>query len=292
LRDNVFDRVDLVLQFTDNASSDETWTYIVELVRQDSNVKAFRFARNRGFQESILFNFAHAEGDAVVQIDADLQDPMGLVEVFIDEWLRGAKVVSGVRIKRQEAPIINQLRSLGYRVISRLADFPLAEDVGDFRLLDIEVVSALRKVRTPSPFLRAIISGFGFPEVKIPYIRAKRSSGVSKFGLFSLIRFGFSGLVNHSRFATNLFSFTSIAILALTSSFLVLVLMRLILGYNVPAGYTSILFFIAFNSFLMTFGFAILSFYIYKVFKMLNGESYVYFQELPPPPQSKTNFSD
>jgi dolichol-phosphate mannosyltransferase len=264
----------------------------VELVRQDSNVKAFRFARNRGFQESILFNFAHAEGDAVVQIDADLQDPMGLVEVFIDEWLRGAKVVSGVRIKRQEAPIINQLRSLGYRVISRLADFPLAEDVGDFRLLDIEVVSALRKVRTPSPFLRAIISGFGFPEVKIPYIRAKRSSGVSKFGLFSLIRFGFSGLVNHSRFATNLFSFTSIAILALTSSFLVLVLMRLILGYNVPAGYTSILFFIAFNSFLMTFGFAILSFYIYKVFKMLNGESYVYFQELPPPPQSKTNFSD
>jgi dolichol-phosphate mannosyltransferase len=271
-------RIDVKLQFTDNNSWDHTWTRISELVAKDYSVSAFRFGRNIGFQESILFNFMQANSDAVIQIDADLQDPIELVPAFVDAWLDGAKVVSGVRIERKENRFLNVFRKLGYRIISIFADHPIPEDVGDFRLLDKQVVDCLRLIKTPSPYLRAVISSYGFPEKRIPYVRSARNLGKSKFNLFSLIGLGIRGLLSHTRFIIKLYNFLSIVIVASLFIFSIWILFRVSLGFEVPAGYFSLLFLITLLALFVTLGIAVLTYYLFRIYQVINGEKGFYVE--------------
>jgi glycosyltransferase involved in cell wall biosynthesis len=272
-------RVYVKLQFTDNNSWDDTWIKIVQLTAKDDNVRAFRFGRNIGFQESILFNFIQANSDAVIQIDADLQDPIELVPAFVDAWLDGAKIVSGVRRERKESMYINVFRHFGYRIISKFADHPIPEDVGDFRLLDKEVVDCLRLIRTPSPYLRAVISSYGFPEKRIPYVRNLRSLGKSKFNVVSLIGLGIRGLLSHTRFVIKLYNFLSTVIVASLLIFLVWVFIRVSIGFEVPTGYFSLLFLITLLALFVTFGIAVLAYYLFKIYQVINGENRFYVEE-------------
>lgn len=199
--------------FSDNQSTDDTWEKITSISSKDHRIKAIKFTTNVGFQESILANFAHASGLAMIQIDADLQDPPELIHDFINNWRKGYKVVYGIRTSRRENPIFHLIRKLGYQIISKLSDHPIPKDAGDFRLIDREVRDKLLQSKTPRPYLRGMIASLGFPEKGIEYSRAERKANTSKFPLRRVFKLGFDGLVNHSSWPLRFSTFSGIAIL-------------------------------------------------------------------------------
>ena len=162
LSDKLEARYNLEFVFSDNHSDDSTWKILAQLAEQDRRVKALRLSRNFGFQRSILANFMHTQGNAVMQLDADLQDPPEMLEVFLKEWERGYLVVYGVRKKRMESYFLTLFRKVGYWVIDKFSEHSIPRDAGDFRLIDRKVIQSLEKVKTVKPYLRGMIAGLGF----------------------------------------------------------------------------------------------------------------------------------
>ena len=229
--------------FTDNRSTDSTWELIKKIGKFDPRVRGYRFTKNIGFQQSIYFNYMQAKGDAIVQIDADLQDPPNVILDFLIGWTEGYKVVVGVRRNRKEKILLNKFREFGYSFLSRTARFKITENAGDFRLIDREVVEILRQSHNPEPYLRGAIAGMGFPEKEVVYDRKLRNAGESKIGFISLIKLGFEGLINYSNFLLRLSQFTFI--LSFTLSILGISLYGFTRVFNngpyLPPGLTSII---------------------------------------------------
>lgn len=198
LAERMSERCNLEFVFTDNHSSDASWQLIKVLAAEDARVKAIRFSKNFGFQRSILANYLCTSGDAVLQIDADLQDPPEMLEVFFDYWSKGYKVVYGVREKRPEGALIGTIRRLGYWAIDKISEESIPQNAGDFRLIDRKVIKAIRNYNLPSPYLRGLISSLGFKQIGIPYSRDARTAGKSKFPFNQIIKLGFVGVFNHS----------------------------------------------------------------------------------------------
>ena len=265
-------KCDFEFIFTDNASTDDTWEVIETLGKSDKRVRAYRFTANVGFQNSILFNISQAIGDAVVQIDADLQDPPEIIEKFYDLWVKGNLIVYGIRISRRESWVMNSIRRLGYQVIDKLSEHPIPPNAGDFRLLDRKVVEVLKSTKTPNPYLRGIVSRFGFKEIGVEYARSERVLGESKFNLTQIIRLGLNALSNHSNAPIRVGIF--IGITSLCSSILsaVFYIVLKIRDPNLPRGfitvYVLILFAIAINSLMLSL---ILN-YLNRIYLMIRGE--------------------
>lgn len=192
------DKCELEFVFTDNHSEDNTWEKLSHLAKKDKRVRALRFSKNFGFQRSILANYTFAKGDALLQIDADLQDPPELLEQFFDLWNQGYKIIYGIRKTRQEGWFITRFRKLGYWVISKLSEYPIPRDAGDFRLIDRKVVEVLKRHKSVRPYLRGMIANMGFLQIGIPYDRSARIAGSSKFNLRQLANLGISGIIDHS----------------------------------------------------------------------------------------------
>ena len=266
------DRCRLEFVFTDNHSNDATWRMLRELAARDPRVRALRFSRNVGFQRSILANYLHARGDAILQIDADLQDPPELLEVFLEHWQKGYAVVYGVRAKRKEGAFINLFRKIGYWLIDRVSEYPIPRDAGDFRLIDRRVVQALRQYRSSDPYLRGMIAGMGFEQIGIPYEREARVAGTSKFGLGHLIRLGLSGVYNHSVVPLRLASYAGLLLLGVSLIGTLYYIAFKIIHPELPQGLASIhilvLFGIGFQSLLL----GILGEYLLRIYLIVRSE--------------------
>lgn len=266
------DRCRLEFLFTDNHSSDATWEKLATLARNDSRVRAIRFSKNVGFQRSILANYMHARGDAVMQIDADLQDPPELLERFFQLWREGYHVVYGVREKRPEGWLINTFRKFGYWVVDKLSEHPIPRDAGDFRLVDRKVIDALQRYRSSNPYLRGLIAGMGFKQVGVPYERAARVAGVSKFGVTQLVKLGLAGVFNHSVLPLRLATYAGLFLLGLSALGAVYYVILRAFRPDLPQGFASIqvllLFGIGFQSLLL----GILGEYLLRIYVILRAE--------------------
>ncbi len=192
------DRCDLEFVFSDNRSTDSSWKKITEISIKDERVKAIRFSKNIGFQRSIFVNYLHTKGDAVMQIDADLQDPPEMLEVFFDEWQKGYDVVYGIRKGRSESILISTIRKIGYWIVDKLSEHHIPRNAGDFRLIDRKILEALFKMKFHNPYLRGVIASLGFNQKGIEYNRDVRCKGKSKFNLFHLFRLGMTAIFHHS----------------------------------------------------------------------------------------------
>lgn len=193
------DRYDYEVLFTDNRSEDRTFERLASLALEDRRVRVIRFSRNFGFQRSILANYTNARGDAAIQLDCDLQDPPELIAEFLRRWEEGYEVVYGIRGNRpQENALIFRMRRLFYRLIDALSEDPLPHDAGDFRLIDRRVIEELRHVRDQQPYLRGLIAAMGFRQIGVPYDRAARQRGSSKFGFWRLVGLALDGILHHS----------------------------------------------------------------------------------------------
>ncbi|MBI5641245.1 MAG: glycosyltransferase family 2 protein [Nitrospirae bacterium] len=231
---------DYELIFTDNHSIDETFAKLQMLASRDRRVRIFRFSRNFGFQKSIYTGYIKARGDAAIQIDCDLQDPPELIPEFIKLWEEGYQVVYGVRRSRRESWWINGLRKIFYRFIDILSEDHLPYDAGDFRLVDRRVLDELKKVEDSQPYLRGAISTMGFDQIGIPYDRAERMTGESKFSMSDLLGLAIDGILNHSVIPLRIATFTGLIVSVLTFLGIIVYLAgRAFFGRDWPAGFAT-----------------------------------------------------
>lgn len=272
LAERMKDRCNLEFVFSDNHSNDQTWMLLSALAEKDDRVRAIRFSKNFGFQRSILANYMHTKGDAVMQIDADLQDPPELLEAFFGQWQKGYQVVYGIRKKRPENVFLHAFRKLGYWVIDKISEHPIPRDVGDFRLIDRKVVQSLSQIKTANPYLRGMIAGLGFNQTGISYDRDARTVGESKFNVSRLVRLGLTAVFNHSTVPLRAASFLGISILAASILGALYYLVLKVLHPELPQGLASlhilVLFGIGLNSFLL----GIIGEYILRIYLVLRAD--------------------
>ncbi len=231
---------DYEIIFTDNHSTDRTFSLLRSIAESDPNVRVIRFARNYGYQKSLLFAYQKAEGDCSVQIDCDLQDPPSLIPKMLEMWREGHQVVYGVRRSLQEGRFTAFLRRLFYFVINRLSDDELPLNAGEFRLVDRLILNELRKVEDSSPYLRGLISAMGFSQVGLEYDREARVAGESKFPFWAMLSLAVDGVLNHSLIPLRVASFTSIFVGTVTFFVIFVYLIgKLVFGQDWPAGFAT-----------------------------------------------------
>jgi polyisoprenyl-phosphate glycosyltransferase len=182
--------LDVELIFVDDGSSDRTRELIKSFASEDSRIKLVGFARNFGHQIAVTAGIDAACGDAVVLIDADLQDPPEAVHEMIAKWREGYDVVYGTRTERPGESAFKLATARGfYRLLNRLSDVPIPLDTGDFRLMSRPVVDTL---------VRGMVSWVGFKQTALPYKRAERFAGESKYPLRKMLRFAIDGILSFS----------------------------------------------------------------------------------------------
>lgn len=190
---------DYELLYVNDGSRDGTLPMLRELERADPQVRVLNLSRNFGHQIAVSAGLDHARGRVTVIIDADLQDPPEVMVEMIAKWRDGYDVVYGQRRTRpgENAFKLGSAR-LFYRLLNVLSDRPIPVDVGDFRLLDRQVVEAMRGMREYDRFLRGMVSWVGFRQCAVPYDRDARFAGVSKYPLMKMLHLAADGILSFS----------------------------------------------------------------------------------------------
>lgn len=191
--------LDIEIIFIDDGSKDLTPVLLQNFVNKENFVKAIFLSRNFGHQIAVTAGLDASKGDAVVIIDADLQDPPEVIHEMILEWEKGYDVVYGKRIDRKGESIFKKLTAkMFYRVLNMLSDVYIPLDTGDFRLISKNVVQNLKQMPEKDRFLRGMISWVGFRQTAIKYHRDKRFAGVSKYPLRKMLKFASDGILSFS----------------------------------------------------------------------------------------------
>ena len=191
--------LDIEIIFIDDGSKDLTPVLLQNFVNKKNFVKAIFLSRNFGHQIAVTAGLDSSKGDAVVIIDADLQDPPEVIHEMILEWEKGYDVVYGKRIDRKGESIFKKLTAkMFYRILNMLSDVYIPLDTGDFRLISKNVVQNLKQMPEKDRFLRGMISWVGFRQTAIKYHRDKRFAGVSKYPLRKMLRFASDGILSFS----------------------------------------------------------------------------------------------
>ena len=263
-------RYDWELIFTDNHSTDRSFDVLRELASRDKRVRVIRFSRNFGYQRSILTGYLASRGDAVVQLDCDLQDSPDLIHEFLARWEEGYKIVYGVRRRRREGWVITAVRKVFYRLINALSEHELPLDAGDFRLVDRCIVEELRKIEDASPYLRGTIATLGFDQVGVAYDRNARTAGKTKFKLQQLLGLALDGIFNHSMTPLRLATYVSGILFLVTLLFsLVYLVGKIVAGAEWPAGFATLALLILFSMSVNAFFFGVLGEYLGRIFRQV-----------------------
>ncbi len=187
------------LLFIDDGCYDGSQELLRALVRHDARVRVIRFSRNFGHQMAISAGLDYARGQAVIIMDADLQDPPEVIPALIAQWRAGGEVVYARRTQRRGETLFKRLTaSAFYRLIARITAIPIPQDAGDFRLLDRRVVDALVTLREQHRFLRGLSAWVGFRQVAVPYERQERFAGTTKYPFWKMLRFSLDAVTGFS----------------------------------------------------------------------------------------------
>ena len=187
------------LIYVDDGSRDSTLDLLRALQAADSRVRVLALSRNFGHQIALTAGLAEAAGDVAVAIDADLQDPPELVADMLERWRNGADSVYGLRIEREgETRFKRWTASLFYRLLRRAAETPIPLDAGDFRLMDRKVVDAFLAMPERDRFVRGMVAWTGFRQEALPYRRAARAAGETKYPFARMVRFAADGILSFS----------------------------------------------------------------------------------------------
>jgi glycosyltransferase involved in cell wall biosynthesis len=182
----------------DDGSRDQTWPMLATQQAQDGHWRALSFARNFGHQLAVSAGIFHAQGDAVIVIDADLQDPPEQLERFIRKWQEGFEVVYAIREKRKEGLPKKACYWLFYRIMARVTPFEIPLDSGDFCIMDRKVVDALNSMPERNRFVRGLRAWSGFRQTGLAYERHARAAGEAKYNFRKLLRLALDGIFSFS----------------------------------------------------------------------------------------------
>jgi len=191
---------DSEIVYVDDGSTDGTWEFLADLASRDARVRTVRLSRSFGHQAALSAGIDRARGDAVVTIDADLQDPPELIPDLAAKWREGFQVVHARRTRRLGEALPKRAASfLFHRLLRLVADVPIRVDVADFRLLDRAACDVLRRMPERHRYIRGMAVWTGLPQAEVPYERQARPAGRTKYRLRSMIALGLDAVTSFSR---------------------------------------------------------------------------------------------
>jgi dolichol-phosphate mannosyltransferase len=260
------------LVFINDGSKDKTLEILNRIAQMDKNVKIINFSRNFGHQIAVTAGVDAALGDAIVIIDADLQDPPELITDMIALWNQGYDVVYAKRKKRQgETWFKLKTAKYFYKFLNSMSDIEIPKDTGDFRLIDRKVADAFIAMPEKNRFIRGMISWVGFNQIAIEYVRDERFAGETKYPLKKMIKFAKDGIIAFS--SKPLRMITTLGLFSVVLSFIVLVysLLSKFIGTNVTRGWTSLMVAITFFCGVQMLSLGIVGEYISRIYDEIKG---------------------
>lgn len=258
--------------FVDDGSADESPAILLDAADRNPRFRVLRFSRNFGHQAAVTAGIEHARGRAVVIIDADLQDPPEVIPELVAKWREGYEVVSAVRTERPgESALRLFLIRTFYQLLRRIASVDMTPDVGDFRLLDRRVADALNRLPERNRYVRGLIRWLGFRHTEVPYKRAERFAGETKYPYTKLVRLALDGVTAFSNFPLQLVAWMGFAVFGLSLLLVVYGLLGRLLGGHTPAGWTSVFVAVAFLSGIQLVALGILGTYVSRIFEEVKG---------------------
>lgn len=194
----VTDRFEFEFWFVDDGSTDDSRERLTAIAASDPRVKVLHLSRNFGHQLAITAGIDHADGDAVVIMDTDGQDPPDVSLRLIEEWENGYAVVYGRRTTREDSAFKRATAHAYYRLLSKLSDAEIPLDTGDFRLLDRAAVAQLRQFRERNRFVRGMVASLGFRQIAVPFDRPSRTTGTTGYPVRKMLRLAVDGITSFS----------------------------------------------------------------------------------------------
>lgn len=250
-----------------DGSSDATLDGLIAASTHDKRIRVIDLTRNFGKEAALTAGLDEAVGDAVIPIDADLQDPPGLIPVMVKHWRAGAEVVAAKRTNRACDSFAKRTAAgLYYRVHNALSEVKLPENVGDFRLIDRQVVNALRSLPERRRFMKGLFAWVGYRTVIVEYEREPRSAGHSKFSGWKLWNFALEGITSFSTVPLRSWTYIGLSIATLAFCYGGFIVARTLWSGNPVPGYASTISLMLFMSGIELIGIGVVGEYVGRIY--------------------------
>jgi polyisoprenyl-phosphate glycosyltransferase len=270
------------LIFVDDGSHDESTEIIRSLGKQDPHVRPIIFARNFGHQIAITAGLDYSQGRAVVVMDSDLQDPPEVILELIAKWREGYQVAYAVRAEREgETWFKKTTASLFYRIIYRITDVKIPLDTGDFRLMDRQVVEVLKQMRERHRFPRGMVAWVGFRQAPVPYRRAARFAGTTKYPFKKMFKLALDAVTSFSYFPLQVASYIGFVAAGVSIIVIPVVIVMRLFGHEAFLGQASTLLAVLFLGGVQLICMGVLGEYIGRIYDEVKGRPLYIVSEAP-----------
>lgn len=228
--------------FIDDGSTDKTVSIINRLIKTRNDLKLVRFSRNFGKEAALAAGLNYAKGDAVIPIDVDLQDPPEVIVQLVAEWVKGAQVVNAKRVNRDSDSWIKRTTAnVFYNFFNKISNHSIPQNVGDFRLLDREVVDTLNQFTERNRFMKAIFSWVGYEQATVEYVREARVAGQTKFKYWKLWNFALDGITGSTTVPLRMWTYIGVIVAAIAIIYAAYIAIHTLLFGNDVPGYSSLM---------------------------------------------------
>src|SRR3990167_8805300 len=252
--------------FIDNASTDNTVEVLKSLAKNDANVKVIINSRNFGHIRSPFHAMLQANGDAVISMASDLQDPPSLIPEFIRKWEERFKVVAGIKPTSQESFPMSAIRRAYYHTIAKISDTKIIKNFTGFGLYDQSIIAIARGIDDAYPYFRGLISEIGFAVAEVPFKQPVRQRGITKNNFYTLYDIAMLGITTHSKLPIRIATLGGFALSLLSFAMAVIFLiLKLLLWYQFPIGIAPILIGMFFFTSIQLFFVGILGEYVLSI---------------------------
>lgn len=260
------------LVLINDGSTDNTTQVMRQLHENDPRIHYVEFARNFGHQIAVTAGMDFAQGQVVILIDADLQDPPELILRMIDKWREGYHVVYAVRSERKGESWFKLFTAqLFYRLIYRITDVNIPLDTGDFRLMDRQVVDQMKAMKEHHRFIRGLTSWVGFKQTGVEYVREERFAGETKYPLRKMIKLAITAITGFSIFPLQLATFIGFATAIISAIFIIFVIIARLSGYQTFEGQATTLVMVLFLGSIQLISLGIIGEYLGRIYDEVRG---------------------
>ena len=254
--------------FVNDGSKDRTLPLLEEIAKNDKNVKVISFSRNFGHQAAVTAGLKEVTGDAIVIIDADLQDPPETIPDMLKLWEEGNEVIYGKRKTREGESVFKLLTAkMFYKTLNALSDVEIPKDTGDFRLVDRKVVDTINQMPEHNKFLRGLFSWVGYNQIAYEYERKERYAGKTKYPLKKMLKLASDGIISFSSKPLKLVGIIGIISIVISIMILIYAIISYVFKLNqLSAGWTSIMITVTFFAGIQLMSIWIISEYIGRIY--------------------------
>lgn len=250
-----------------DGSTDNTSDKLREYSAKDSRIKVINFSRNFGKEQALTAGLDYATGMAAIPMDCDLQDPPEIIKTMYDKWKEGFDVVLAKRVDRTSDSILKRTTSsLFYKIMQKISDINIPENVGDFRLIDRKVIDVIKTYREHTRFMKGIFASVGFKETTIEYARPIRAAGKTRWNYNKLYKLALEGIISFTSMPLKIWSYVGAITAMVSFSYgIYLVIKTLIFGIDVP-GYASMMVVLLAMSGLILLSLGVIGEYLSRIF--------------------------